>query len=266
MSREWARDAFAPAGLAPRSFVPEGFATDELVQPIDPARLAERMRTIRPAFEAVELGRRGGGGGFVAGSGLGGLARAVEPVPAAAPQARAEPMPSPPPVVRELEPEPAPPAIDPQAIYDAGLAEGQRRAAIASAADADACAKLLVSAAGASRFDRDGLARRLRQTVLHLVSQLVGETGISPERLGSRVDEAVRMLADVTEPARLSLHPEDLAMMQGRLASNIAAVPDPAMERGGFRLETLSATVEDGPTLWLAQLEAALDRVAAPGE
>jgi flagellar assembly protein FliH len=36
------------------------------------------------------------------------------------------------------------------------------------------------------------------------------------------------------------------------------------MERGGFRIETRSTAIEDGPSAWLNQLAAALDRAALP--
>jgi flagellar assembly protein FliH len=41
-------------------------------------------------------------------------------------------------------------------------------------------------------------------------------------------------------------------------------VADPAVERGGFVLETASTVVEDGPSLWLEQLGAAIETVAVP--
>ena len=252
MSREWPATAFAPATEAPKGFVPHAFRAAE-PELVDQAALAGRMRATRAPFRASEPTSWLSRGGFVAGMGT------SQTSDAKSGDMRAEPA--------RPDPEPAPaPQIDPQSIFDAGIAEGQRQAAAAHAADAEACARLLSTAASADRFDRPALAQRLRQTVLHLVGAILGECGISPERLASRIDEAVRLLADVTEPARLSLHPDDLAMIGPKLAVNIAGIPDPAIERGGFRLETLSATIEDGPTLWLDQLGEALDRVAVPGE
>jgi flagellar assembly protein FliH len=146
--------------------------------------------------------------------------------------------------------------------YAAGFAEGERTAHAAMSAETASCARLIVALTGTTRFDRASLAQRLQQTVLHLTRQLVGELGVAPERLAQRVDDAVAMLADVTEPARVTLHPDDLKLIAEHLPPHVAAVANPQIERGGFRLETMSATVEDGPTLWMEQLSTALDRVS----
>lgn len=164
-------------------------------------------------------------------------------------------------VVQEAHEEQA----DAQAVADAfaaGFAEGERSAHAAMSAETASCARLIVALTGTTRFDRETLAQRLQQTVLHLTRQLVGELGVAPERLAQRVEEAVDMLADATEPARVTLHPDDLALIREHLPAHVAAVPNLQIERGGFRLETMSATIEDGPALWMEQLATALDRVS----
>jgi len=173
----------------------------------------------------------------------------------------------------EAAPEPPPaseqaveilPPVDEAEVFAAGFAEGERVAREAYASDVAACARLMARLSGSAAFDRAMLRDRLRDTVLALVSQVIGECDVSPQLLGKRVERAIGYLADVTEPARLYLHPEDLAMIAGGLAANVAPVADAAIDRGGFRLETLSATIEDGPALWLDQLSAALDGIALP--
>lgn len=145
--------------------------------------------------------------------------------------------------------------------FAAGYAEGEKAAHATLSGQSAACARLIVGLTGSDRFDRGTLAQRLQQTVLHLVRQMVGEIQIPADRLAARIDHAVSMLADVTEPARVHLHPDDFALIGGHLPSHVATVSSPQIERGGFRLETLSATVEDGPTLWMEQLGSALDKV-----
>jgi len=130
--------------------------------------------------------------------------------------------------------------------------------------DAQALAQIAARLETMSGFDREGLADRLRQTVMFLVGKLLGEAGVSPELLAQRIDSAIALLADTAEAATLRLHPEDLALVEGHVPANVAAVADPTMERGGFRIDTRTTAIEDGPGAWLNQLAAALDRAALP--
>ncbi len=114
------------------------------------------------------------------------------------------------------------------------------------------------------RIDRDALAGRLRETVLTLVSKLVGEIGIPADRLAGRIEAAIDLLADSAESAILRVHPDDVALLQGRLPETVFPIGDAAIERGGYILESASTIVEDGPELWLEQLTQAIERVAVP--
>jgi len=114
------------------------------------------------------------------------------------------------------------------------------------------------------RVDRDRLAGHLRQTVMQLVRQLVGEAGIDADLLNRRVVLAAGMLADDAESAVLRLNPEDMPLVDGHLPSNIFAAGDIKVERGHFVLESAATIVEDGPDLWIEQLAHAIDRAALP--
>ncbi|MBO9713929.1 FliH/SctL family protein [Sphingomonas sp.] len=118
--------------------------------------------------------------------------------------------------------------------------------------------------AGGAHFDRERMAGHLRQTVLHLVTRLIGEAGIAPDVLAARVKAAIDLLADSAESALLRLHPDDVALVEGKLPTTIFAVADPHIARGGFVIESASTIVEDGPGLWLEQLAQAIDRVPIP--
>jgi flagellar assembly protein FliH len=154
------------------------------------------------------------------------------------------------------------------AAHAAGFAEG-RAAAITEAEDAKAREAALLEqvssalAAGA-HFDRERMAGQLRQTVLHLVSKLVGEVGVAPDILAGRITAAVDLLADSAESALLRLHPDDVPLLEGKLPATIFPVGDPHVARGGFVIESASTIVEDGPDLWLEQLAQAIDRVPIP--
>ena len=161
--------------------------------------------------------------------------------------------------------DPTPPTmIDPVAVAHAeGFAEGLAAAAAERERDMALVAEL-TRGLGAARMDREAMARRLRQTVLYLVARLVGESGVSADRLAERITAATDLLADQAESAMLRLNPADVELVEGKLPATIFAIGDAHVERGGFVLEAASTVVEDGPALWLEQLAAAIDRVAVP--
>ena len=159
--------------------------------------------------------------------------------------------------------------LDPVATaHAAGFAEGEAaaQAALAARGEADrALLERLATALAAARpIDRDRIARHIRQTVLHLVTRMVGEAGVAPELLGRRIEAATDLLADAAESALLRLHPADVPLVEGKLPATVFAVGDPHVARGAFVLESASTVVEDGPDLWLDQLAHAIDRVAVP--
>ena len=163
----------------------------------------------------------------------------------------------------------ATPFVDPiQAAHAAGYAEGLAAAAAARAEAGDRDASLLTDLAAAlasgDRLDRERVAHQLRQTVLFLVAQLVGDTGVSPERLTGRIEAAAELLSDAAESALLRLNPEDVALVEGKLPKTIFAAGDASVPRGSFVLESASTVVEDGPELWLEQLAQVIDRVPVP--
>jgi len=149
--------------------------------------------------------------------------------------------------------------------YAAALAEAET---IAAAAQADGVRdRALLGDLGdalAARIDRAAMADRLRRTVLALTEKLVGEVGISADLLAGRIEGATELLADPSEPALLRVHPDDVALVEGRLPQSVFAAGDPHVARGSFVLESASTVVEDGPALWLEQLGAAIDRVPLP--
>lgn len=165
--------------------------------------------------------------------------------------------------------DPAPGFADPvSAAHARGYAEG-RAAALAEAGDAagrDAAllSRLAEALRADDRIDRAELARQLRQTVLYLVTKLVGEAGIAPDLLVGRIDAATAILADSAESAMLRVNPDDVALLEDKLPKTVFAVGDASVARGSFVLESASTIIEDGPHLWLEQLAQAIDRVALP--
>lgn len=159
--------------------------------------------------------------------------------------------------------------VDPiAAAHEAGRAEGFAAGLAHAAAEAGrdrAFGEALGAAlAGAERFDREAVARQLRQTVLALVTRLVGEAGVSGDLLAGRITAAVDLLADAAESALLRLNPEDVVLVDGKLPQTIFPVGDAGVARGSFVLESASTIVEDGPEQWTEQLTQAIERVAVP--
>lgn len=161
------------------------------------------------------------------------------------------------------------PFVDPiAAAHAAGVAEG-RAAALQELEDVKAREAALLTQvsealAQGAHFDRERMAGHLRQTVLHLVSKLVGEVGVAPDVLTGRIKAAVDMLADNAESALLRLHPDDVALVEGKLPAHLFAAGDPNVARGGFVIESASTIIEDGPDLWLEQLATAIDSIPIP--
>jgi flagellar assembly protein FliH len=159
--------------------------------------------------------------------------------------------------------------VDPlAAAHAAGHAEGLT-AALAQGGDDFARRQALLgdlaaALASAARFDREAMARQLRQTVMFLVTKTIGEAGVSPDLLAHRIEAASDLLANAAESAILRVSPDDVALLEGLLPATIFPVGDALVARGSFVLESASTIVEDGPDLWLEQLASALDRVALP--
>ncbi|MFW2850864.1 FliH/SctL family protein [Sphingomonas sp. TX0543] len=161
------------------------------------------------------------------------------------------------------------PFIDPvqvaqQAGFDAGYAAAQAEHNEAAERDRALLARLVEAMRSDARIDRERLAAHLRQTVLHLVTRLVGETGVSGELLAARVKTATELLADASESAMLRVHPADIALLEGHLPATVFAIGDAQVTRGSFVMEAASTIVEDGPEIWLDQLARALDKIAVP--
>lgn len=162
------------------------------------------------------------------------------------------------------------PHLDPIELARAeGYAEGlaAARAAVDEAAERDKAllGELLDQISAGDRIDREAVAARLRQTVLLLVGKLVGEIGVSADLLAGRIETAADLLADASESAMLRVNPADVALLEGRLPKSIFPVGDANVARGSFVLEAASTIVEDGPALWLEQLEQTIDRLPVPG-
>jgi len=106
------------------------------------------------------------------------------------------------------------------------------------------------------------LAVLLAETVDRLVKEIVGEVDIDGLKLLARAKAAAALVGEVTQPARLRVNPDDLALLAGADLS-VAVEGDPDLPRGGVVLETAEGWIEDGPAVRLDRLRVELDKVAA---
>lgn len=148
--------------------------------------------------------------------------------------------------------------------FEEGLAHAQMLGEAARENDADLLARIAAQLASPARIDREALAEQLRQTVLLLVRQMMGELAVPAERLAARISAASGMIAEAAEQQILRLHPGDLPLVQPHLPATLPAVADAAIAPGHFTLESAATLVEDGPDHWLRQLSEAIERVGVP--
>lgn len=148
--------------------------------------------------------------------------------------------------------------------YEEGLAAALANGGRLGERDQALLEQLLGAIADDRRIDRARLAAHLRATVLMLVTRMVGEAGIDADLLTLRVANAATMIGDDAESALLRLHPDDVALVDGKLPVNMVPVADTAIARGHFTLESAATIVEDGPDQWLEQLAQTIDRAGLP--
>lgn len=150
----------------------------------------------------------------------------------------------------EAGPEPDPVAEAYERGYREGAAHAAEDALVAEHERDAARAAIELAFAQLDGDDAAALSERLRQTVLALCESAVLPLAVDSEGLRLRVERAVGMLQRAQDERVVRLHPDDLALIGTRLPASLTVEPDPAVERGGLRIETGDGGVEDGPSLW----------------
>jgi flagellar assembly protein FliH len=143
--------------------------------------------------------------------------------------------------------------------YDAGYAQGATRAAAEAARLDDLLANVAQEISGLEQR----IAVDLVRLAMTLAQGLVRESlKVHPELVEAIVRESVRDVPPFSQGTRLRMHPEDAALFAAHISKEIgpqwSIVEDPAIARGGCRVETsacdIDATLE---TRW-QKLSAAL--------
>lgn len=167
-------------------------------------------------------------------------------------------MPSPP----EDEPEPDIETIRAHAFAE-GFDQGRQAVLAEFARQREALAELIRSAEALQPEPAGPLAAVLTETVTRLVRQIVGEVKIDPALLKERAEAIADLVTAECGPARLRMHPDDIAMLDGtELGVPVAA--DHHLASGTIILETGEGWIEDGPQVRLARLRTLLDGMGLP--
>lgn len=146
-----------------------------------------------------------------------------------------------------------------------GFEAGRRTVELELAEEREAVALLARTLESLQPEPTEPLAALLAETVERLVKQIVGEVEIDPAMLARRVEVAAALIGEELAPSRLRCHPDDVALIDPAQIS-VPVVGDASLERGSIVLETASGWIEDGPTVRLERLRAALDRMGPGGE
>lgn len=152
-------------------------------------------------------------------------------------------------------------AIRTQAFAE-GFEQGCKTVDSEVAAEREALVALTESLQALQPSPTDALAELLAATVERLVCQIVGEVAINPISLVKRAEAAARLIGEEVDASRLHVHPDDLALF-ARSRVPIEIVGNADIERGALRLEWGRGWIEDGPSVRIERLRAALDQLGA---
>lgn len=155
------------------------------------------------------------------------------------------------------------PSRDPLAdAYDRGFAEGERAARDRAEGERRALeAQRQAIELAFVRFDERSAAQlreRLNATVLTICQDIAGSIALDPDVLTGRVNAAASLLRRKQDARIIRLHPDDIALVEGRIDPAISLQPDASLARGSLRVDEEDGGVEDGPEQWRERLSEAL--------
>jgi flagellar assembly protein FliH len=142
--------------------------------------------------------------------------------------------------------------------YQLGFEDGSAVAAEVFEEERTRLIDLLRACEALQNEPSDELAVLIAETVRKLVTDIVGETPVSAERLLARAERAAAVIADVDGERTLHLHPDDLAMVVNA-GLPVTLLADQNLARGSVRGGCSTGWIEDGTSAHLSDLYAALD-------
>jgi flagellar assembly protein FliH len=153
--------------------------------------------------------------------------------------------------------------VDPveQAAQEAflqGFQEGERLTRETMERDNQIRAELAAAIALVAQAGEGTLATMLSQSVIRLVTQIIGEVPIDEDVLKARCEAVAACIDQDESRAVLEVNPQDLPLLEmEQMGVALAASGD--LPRGSVRLATSDGWVEDGPDIRLARLKALMD-------
>lgn len=144
--------------------------------------------------------------------------------------------------------------------FQMGFDEGVRLATEAVEADNQALERLTQALEQLAPASSGTLATMLSAAVMRLVEQIVGEVPIDTTLLQQRCEAVAACVEEGEGRSALRMHPDDVVLVEAT-AVGVPLVADPAMRRGGVKLETAAGWIEDGPDVRLSRLRTVLDDI-----
>lgn len=104
----------------------------------------------------------------------------------------------------------------------------------------------------------DRLRARLREMVVALCEATIAPLALDEDLLARRVEAAAGMLKRAQDERHIRLNPDDLLMVRALVSPDLLLEPDPSLERGALRIETIDGGIEDGPESWQQAIREAI--------
>lgn len=129
--------------------------------------------------------------------------------------------------------------------YAAGYEQGRKRAE----EEAQQLHALVQNVHAALAILDQTVAEQLLSLALDIARQMLGQAlAVRPTLVLPVVEEAVRCVSQTEEPIRVSVHPEDAALLRTHLAASPGKqwviIEDASLQRGGCRVDTRSTEVD----------------------
>jgi flagellar assembly protein FliH len=137
--------------------------------------------------------------------------------------------------------------------YARGLADGQKLAQTAFAAEHAALQRLLAASQALQPDAGPELSLLLRETVFRLVKQMSDRITIDACFLDAQIAQATAIITEADGARRILLHPEDAALVGDHIHS-LPVRSDQGLARGMIRIECSQGWVDHGIALGLERL------------
>lgn len=138
-----------------------------------------------------------------------------------------------------------------------GLAEGQRLAESAFAAERHQLLALLAASEALQDEPSEELAQLIAETVERLVHQIVDTAPIDAAWLQAQAETAAALVAECDKARTMWVHPDD-AVLLADCPLTLPVEGDASMARGTVRIETSAGWIEHGRSVYLDELRIAL--------